>query len=211
VAYGERLRELRAERRLSLRQVEERGGPNKDTMSLIERGVHRPHPQTLGRIARALDMSVAELRGELEAAEHPLAEAPPSQEKLFNNGILEEKRRANWEAAVENARRLREGGRARLEELLTAWQASRQRGELRSARRRYLDEIVELFNKAHRAAHGLADFLFAEGGIPAEDDWEEVRAADRFYWTLIEMMRNAGFVIKEHNSEPPTVEEREAV
>jgi hypothetical protein len=98
-----------------------------------------------------------------------------------------------------------------LEELLTAWQASRQRGELRSARRRYLDEIVELFNKAHRAAHGLADFLFAEGGIPAEDDWEEVRAADRFYWTLIEMMRNAGFVIKEHNSEPPTVEEREAV
>ena len=94
MAYGERLRELRAERRLSLRQVVERGGPNKDTMSLIERGVHRPHPQTLGRIAHALDMSVAELRGELEAAEHPLAEAPPSPEQPPLNGFngLEEER-----------------------------------------------------------------------------------------------------------------------
>lgn len=65
MTYGERLRELRAERRLSLRQVEERGGPNKDTMSLIERDVHRPHPQTLGRIAEALDMDVSSLRLEL--------------------------------------------------------------------------------------------------------------------------------------------------
>jgi len=71
VKYGERLRELRAERQLSLRQVEERGGPNKDTMSLLERGVHKPHAQTLGRIAIAFGMSVAELRAELEAAEHP--------------------------------------------------------------------------------------------------------------------------------------------
>jgi transcriptional regulator with XRE-family HTH domain len=94
VTYGARLRELRAERQLSLREVEVRGGPNKDTMSLIERGVHKPQPQTLGRIAKALGMGVAELRYELEAAEHPLASAPPSQEKLFNNGILEEERRS---------------------------------------------------------------------------------------------------------------------
>jgi hypothetical protein len=52
--------------------------------------------------------------------------------------------------------------------------------------------------------------LFAEGGIPAPDDWEEVRAADRFYGTLIEMMRNAGFQIRERKSEPPEVEEPDA-
>jgi transcriptional regulator with XRE-family HTH domain len=80
LTYGERLRELRAERRLSLRQVEERGGPNKDTMSLIERDVHRPHPQTLGRIAGALELSVSDLRAELEGAERPLAQAPPELE-----------------------------------------------------------------------------------------------------------------------------------
>jgi transcriptional regulator with XRE-family HTH domain len=92
VTYGARLRELRAEQQLSLREVEERGGPNKDTMSLIERGVHKPQPQTFGRIAKALGMGVAELRSELEAAERPLAEAPPSQQ-LTLNGLLAEERR----------------------------------------------------------------------------------------------------------------------
>jgi len=98
VTYGEKLRELRAERRLSLREVEERGGPNKDTMSLIERNVHKPHPQTLGRIAEAFGMSVAELRDELEGAEDPLGPAPPSQGRLFNNGILEEQE--EWRAKL---------------------------------------------------------------------------------------------------------------
>ena len=73
--YGERLRELRAERQLSLREVEQRGGPNKDTMSLAERGVHKPHPQTLGRIAKAFGMSMSELNAELEAANRPKGRA----------------------------------------------------------------------------------------------------------------------------------------
>ncbi len=79
--YGERLRELRAERQLSLREVEERGGPSKDTMSLTERGVHKPHPRTLGKIASALDMSVSDLKAELERADAPKGSpAPPSPE-----------------------------------------------------------------------------------------------------------------------------------
>jgi transcriptional regulator with XRE-family HTH domain len=89
VTYGDRLRELRAERRLSLREVEERGGPNKDTMSLIERGIHKPRPQTLGRIAEALDMGVSELRAKLEAAESPLAQAPPDTQEY--GALLEER------------------------------------------------------------------------------------------------------------------------
>ena len=76
--YGDRLRELRAERRMSLRDVEERGGPNKDTMSLAERGVHRPNAQTIGKIAQAFGVSVAELRTELEEGEaRPKATALP--------------------------------------------------------------------------------------------------------------------------------------
>jgi transcriptional regulator with XRE-family HTH domain len=77
VSYGERIRDLRAERRLSLRDVVERGGPNKDTMSLIERGVHEPRALTLARIAEAFDMSVAELRYELEARPKVVPEDPP--------------------------------------------------------------------------------------------------------------------------------------
>jgi transcriptional regulator with XRE-family HTH domain len=98
VTYGDRLRELRAERRLSLREVEERGGPNKDTMSLIERGVHKPYPQTLGRIAQALDMDVSLLRAELEAAEYPLAQAP--LEPSFNDVLAEERRQSMLTDAI---------------------------------------------------------------------------------------------------------------
>jgi transcriptional regulator with XRE-family HTH domain len=95
VTYGARLRELRAERRLSLRDVEERGGPNKDTMSLIERDVHRPHPRTLGRIAEALDMDVSTLRFDLESAERPpLGPAPPSPTQPPLNGFEEGERRS---------------------------------------------------------------------------------------------------------------------
>jgi transcriptional regulator with XRE-family HTH domain len=74
-SYGERLRELRAEKGLTLREVEERGGPSKDTMSLAERGIHKPHPQTLGRIAKVYGMTVAELREELEPPPSSLEEA----------------------------------------------------------------------------------------------------------------------------------------
>ena len=103
--YGERLRELRAERQLSLRQVEERGGPPKDTMSLAERGVHKPHPRTLGRIAQALGMSVAELRAELEEAESPKGPMTTVEEVLRAAGVgtrwaaLSDE---EWEAELEN-------------------------------------------------------------------------------------------------------------
>lgn len=77
--YGERLRELRTERGLTLRQVEERGGPSKDTMSSAERGVHKPNMKTIEKIARALGISTARLQAELEP---PTAEplSPPSLE-----------------------------------------------------------------------------------------------------------------------------------
>ncbi len=68
---GARLRELRAERQLSLREVEERGGPAKDVMSLTERGLNKPTAKTIGKIAVAFDMSVSELQAELLKANHP--------------------------------------------------------------------------------------------------------------------------------------------
>ncbi len=68
---GARLLELRAERQLSLREVEERGGPAKDVMSLTERGLNKPTPRTIGKIAVAFDMSVSELQAELLKANHP--------------------------------------------------------------------------------------------------------------------------------------------
>jgi transcriptional regulator with XRE-family HTH domain len=201
VTYGNRLRELRAERRLSLRQVEERGGPNKDTLSLIERGVHKPHAQTLGRIAAAFDMTVAELRRELEAGERPLDEASPSQQ-LTLNGELEEERRAVWEAAAEEARRLRKDGRAQMDDLLVAWRESRERGEPKAARRGYMDEMGNLLKEVYDAdvAVGWAylEAALTQGGSTANVPrylQEESRTTSHFYGELLGLVKSAGLSV----------------
>jgi transcriptional regulator with XRE-family HTH domain len=198
---GQEVRRRREELGLTGAELAARSGLSPGAVSQIENGKRTPGSTTVMKLAQGLGVEVADLFP--KKAQAPLFREPPDR-------ATQEERLAGWEAAVEEVRRLREGGRAQLAELLVAWQASKQRGELRSARRGYLDEIIQLFNKAYDATHRLADLLFAEGGIPAPDDWEEVRAADRFYGTLIEMMRNAGFQIRERKSEPPEVEEPDA-
>src|SRR5829696_2252556 len=76
--HGGRLRKVRTARNLSLRGVEERGGPSKDTLSLAERGIHKPNTQTLYRIAAALDMTLDELRAELGEQAPPVPATPLS-------------------------------------------------------------------------------------------------------------------------------------
>ena len=204
MTYGARLRELRAERQLSLRDVEERGGPNKDTMSLIERDVHKPYPQTLGRIAKALGMDVSSLRFELESAGRPpLGPAPTSQQPTLN-GELEEERRAAWEAAVEKARGLRESAQARMTELLSLWRASRERQEHEDARLDYRKEMANLLSQAQKAETDLSRNITWSGSPEARRayreakeagarevpyaDWEEFREAARFYYRLLGMV-----------------------
>jgi transcriptional regulator with XRE-family HTH domain len=156
VTYGDRLRELRAERQLSLRQVEERGGPNKDTMSLLERGVHKPHAQTLGRIAKAFDMSVAELRAELEAAESPLGQAPPSQLPL--NGFPEEEERREFTGTAPFIRYI--------DGLCDRWERAAEEGEFNRDR---FDEFVANYRGIIAEGSTALRGLEAAGLDPAAD------------------------------------------
>ncbi len=104
--YGQRLRDLRGELGLSLREVEERGGPSKDVLSPIERGLHKPRTQTLGRIAQAFGMSVSELRATLEA-DPPKAPEPLSLEWALDPRVGDEEFRATTaEASDEIIREL---------------------------------------------------------------------------------------------------------
>ena len=61
----ERLRELRRERVLSLRELEERSGVSYNTIWRIEDGRQGAHPRTVRKLAEALDVDPKELiRGE---------------------------------------------------------------------------------------------------------------------------------------------------
>jgi len=72
-----RLRVLRAERGLTLRDAEELTGVDKDTLSKIERGLRHPHDVTLAKIARGYGIGVEDLLEEPAlAGTGPKAEAP---------------------------------------------------------------------------------------------------------------------------------------
>ena len=58
---GPRIRALRQARRLTLRDVAARSGVTESFLSQVERDVASPSIATVGRIARALDLSIAQL------------------------------------------------------------------------------------------------------------------------------------------------------
>ena len=145
--HGERIRELRAERGLSLREVEERGGPQKDTLSLIERGEHKPQARTLGKLARALGMSVAELNAELRRAE----ESARPKASLIREPVEEFDRRLREADDAEKARALLSRVVAEYDDVrdwyraLKRWEA--EPAELQLARR-YRHEASKRFTAA---------------------------------------------------------------
>jgi transcriptional regulator with XRE-family HTH domain len=74
-----KLRVLRAERGLTVRQVAELSGVAKETISQVERGERHPYDRTLAKLAHAYDVPVEELLEEPEVAlaGSPKAPAPP--------------------------------------------------------------------------------------------------------------------------------------
>ena len=174
-----KLRVLRAERGLTLREAEELTGVDKDTLSKIERGLRHPYDVTLSKLAKGYGVPVEELLEEPV----PLAEDPS------------ETGRVEWEAAVRGARQLRERGWRRMEEALSAWRASKERGEAPDARREYREEMGALLQQAYDAETALLEAL----ADPLDrDEFAEVQTADWVYWRLRAMVtEGTGLSIRE--------------
>ena len=60
-SLGRKLRVLRAERGLTLREAASRTGVAKETISDVERGLRHPHDVTVAKLARAYDVPVEDL------------------------------------------------------------------------------------------------------------------------------------------------------
>lgn len=71
-----KLREIREARALSQRGLSSKSGVAQDTISDIERGLRKPHPSTIRKLAEALGVEVEDITGGVPRV--PKATAPPS-------------------------------------------------------------------------------------------------------------------------------------
>ncbi len=91
VNVGQRLRELRLERELSIRALAERSGLNVNTFSLIENGRTSPSVSTLQQIAAALEVPITaffETSAPKNSVAHIVAQRRPRL--AFAHGMLED-------------------------------------------------------------------------------------------------------------------------
>ncbi len=95
-SLGHRLRLMRVERGLSLREAARRAGVVKETISDIERGHTHPYDVTLAKLAKALEVPVEELLEPVPLGEAPREAGPPEKsEEERRSGYLR-----SWRAFV---------------------------------------------------------------------------------------------------------------
>src|SRR5215212_9631188 len=92
---GERLAELREQKALTLRDLEEASGVGADAISKIENGHRKPRPSTLRKLARALGAEVEDFFREpaLGKADAPQEPGQPERERSAHEVVREAGRR----------------------------------------------------------------------------------------------------------------------
>jgi transcriptional regulator with XRE-family HTH domain len=118
-SLGHRLRVMRAERGLSLREAARRAGVVKETISDIERGHTHPYDVTLAKLAKVYDVPLEELleepalAGKAEAPEETGQPAKESEEEQRIPSIAA----SSLEEAIKFIRALKEQREAEIEEV----------------------------------------------------------------------------------------------
>jgi transcriptional regulator with XRE-family HTH domain len=171
-----KLRVLRAERGLTLREAEELTGVDKDTLSKIERGLRYPYDVTLSKLAKGYSVPVEEL---LKA----YSPQDPQQ----------------WKSVLASVRRRQHEVEAKVGELVAL--AAHSKADLPQVKRA-LDEAQDCVNtlmlalpggyRRHRQGRdkiGIDNLLAVD-----PDQWEEVGKAERFYYDIVERLAEAGLV-----------------
>jgi len=176
---GERLAELREQRALTLRDLEEASGVGADAISKIENGHRKPRPSTLRKLARALGVEVEDF---FRQPAVPLADAPreaghPSAADRADSieGLaasvesVAERTQARierttssdgdaWLALFEDTSFARKGAEQLLEEVAdAAMQQPRETPGERRARSRLEDAVIRLGDLAESIASKLLE------------------------------------------------------
>jgi transcriptional regulator with XRE-family HTH domain len=184
---GRRIREVREDRGMPRTVLARRVGVADNTIWRIEAGRRTPSLDLLEKVARELRTEPAELMRD-PALGSGKGEAPQGTG------------RAEWDAAVRNARQLRKRGWQRMEELLSLWRASKERGDSLEARRGYLDEMGGLLQQAYDAETVLMGTLARPLNLAEVDldEFAQLQTAGWFYGELRRLVtEGAGLSIRE--------------
>lgn len=85
-----RLREIREARAFSQRGLSKSSGVAQDTISDIERGLRKPHPSTIRKLARALEVEVEDITGGVTAAPKESGSRNVESDEDFVRGLAAE-------------------------------------------------------------------------------------------------------------------------
>jgi|SRR5829696_2330893 len=197
-SLARKLRVLRAERGLTLRQAAEQAGVRPGTLSELERGLHRPHDITLSRVAKGYGIDVEDLLEEpalAGKAEAPREAGSANARQLF----AEHQARAAWQRAFDESRRFRSQAKMRLGEQLSLWEAAKHEGASYEERRKFLDATGRILNEASSVSRELMQNL--GGGLAGTAEsgpstyWTECQEADTLYRELLGMVGDAGLSV----------------
>jgi transcriptional regulator with XRE-family HTH domain len=135
----DRLAELRESQGLTLRDLAERSGVDANTINQVELGHRKPRPSTLRKLAKALDVEVADFFKELAAAGK--AEAPETGPALLEKGLDAARQDEQKEAQAFNRLAASEG--VLPSAAITVFEEDKFRAELRALG--FPDEYFEGF------------------------------------------------------------------
>jgi len=192
-SLARKLRVLRAERGLTLRQAAEQAGVRPGTLSELERGLHRPHDITLSRVAKGYGVPVEELLEEPV----PLAEASQEIRRLEDKGAEAEPPQdpLQWERVLASVLDRQREVEAKVEELIALGVGEADPYEVKWA----LEEAEDCWHTLMLALPGggrEGNRIVVKANLfsIAPGQWEQRVNAERFYYDLLERLVEAGLV-----------------
>jgi transcriptional regulator with XRE-family HTH domain len=188
-----KLRVLRAERGLTLREAEQLTGVDKDTLSKIERGLRHPYDVTLSKLAKGYGVPVEELLEEPV----PLAEASQEMRRLEDKWPEAEPPQdpLQWERVLASVLDRQREVEAKLEELIALGVGEADPYEVKWA----LEEAEDCWHTLMLALPGggrEGNRIVVKANLfsIAPGQWEQRVNAERFYYDLLERLVEAGLV-----------------
>ena len=192
-----KLRVLRAERGMTLREAEQLTSVDKDTLSKIERGLRHPYDVTLSKLARGYGVPVEDLLEEPVPLDEALQETRrPEEEQLEADSP---KDRQHWEMVLTSVRRRQREVEAKVEELVAL--PDHSKADLSQVKwaldeaRDCADTLMLALPGSHRRHSGGRDKIAIDNLLVVDpDQWEELGNAEIFYNGIVERLVEVGLV-----------------